>query len=98
MPEVQRSPEARTDLLQIWLHIAERNPQAADRLLDLIDQKCRLLAEMPGLGRARPELRPDLRSFPVGQFLILYRPMGDSGIEIVRIVRGVRDLAILFEA
>lgn len=98
MPEVQRSPEARTDLLQIWLYLAERNPQAADRLLDLIDQKCRLLAEMPGMGRGRPELRPNLRSFPVGRLLIFYRPLGDDGIEIVRIVRGGRDLAALFEA
>jgi toxin ParE1/3/4 len=62
MPEVQRSPEARADLLQIRLYVAERNPQAADRLLDLIDQKCRLLAEMPGMGRDRPELRPALRT------------------------------------
>lgn len=98
MPEVERSPEARADLLQIWLYVAERNPRAADQLLDLIDQKCRLLAEMPGMGRARPELRPDLRSFSVGRFLIFYRPMGDDGIEIVRIVRGGRDLAALFEA
>jgi len=37
MPEVQRSPEARADLLQTWLYVAERNPRAADQLLDLID-------------------------------------------------------------
>jgi hypothetical protein len=37
----------------------------------------------------------------VGPFLIFYRPMSEDGIEIVRIVRivrGGRDLAALFEA
>ena len=41
---------------------------------------------------------PDLQRFQVGRFLIFYRPMGDDGIEIVRFVRGGRDLAALFEA
>jgi toxin ParE1/3/4 len=47
------------------------------------------------MGRARPELRPDLRSFPVGRFVIFYREVRD-GIEIVRVLRGARDLPALF--
>jgi toxin ParE1/3/4 len=43
------------------------------------------------MGRARPELRPDLRSFPCGAYLILYRAV-DDGVEIVRVVHGARNL------
>ena len=98
MSRCRFSPQAEDDLDGIGAFIATRSPVAALRVIDAIDQKCRLLAETPGMGRARPELRPDLRSFPVGRFLIFYRPMAEDGIEIVRIVRGGRDLAALFEA
>jgi toxin ParE1/3/4 len=43
------------------------------------------------IGRARPELRPDLRSFPYGAYLILYRAI-DDGVEIVRVVHAARNL------
>ena len=43
------------------------------------------------IGRARPELRPDLRSFPFGAYLILYRAI-DDGAEIVRVVHAARNL------
>jgi toxin ParE1/3/4 len=43
------------------------------------------------IGRARPELRPDLRSFPYGSYLILYRVIND-GVEIVRVVHAARNL------
>jgi toxin ParE1/3/4 len=43
------------------------------------------------IGRARPELRPDLRSFPFGAYLILYRAI-DDGAEIVRVVHVARNL------
>jgi toxin ParE1/3/4 len=43
------------------------------------------------IGRARPELRPDLRSFPYGAYLILYRAI-DDGAEIVRVVHAARNL------
>jgi hypothetical protein len=43
------------------------------------------------MGRARPELRSDLRSFPFGAYPILYRAI-DDGVEIVRVVHGARNL------
>jgi toxin ParE1/3/4 len=36
------------------------------------------------MGRARPELAPDLRSFPVGNYVVFYRPM-PAGIILVRV-------------
>jgi toxin ParE1/3/4 len=44
---------------------------------------------MPGMGVARPEIRPDLRMFPVGSYVVLY-PQVDDGVEIVRVLHGAR--------
>jgi toxin ParE1/3/4 len=46
------------------------------------------------MGRERPDLRAGLRSFTVGSYLIIYRPLAD-GIEVVRVLHGARDLAKL---
>jgi toxin ParE1/3/4 len=51
---------------------------------------------MPELGRLREELSPRLRSFPVGRYVIFYRPM-ENRIEIARVLHGARDLPPLFE-
>ena len=49
------------------------------------------------MGRARDEdLRPGMRSFPVGEYIILYRVQNEDVI-ILRVVRGNRDLPALFE-
>jgi toxin ParE1/3/4 len=54
-----------------------------------------MLAEHPGAGPARDELMRGLRSFPVGNYLLLYRPAID-GIELVRVSHGARNLRRLF--
>ena len=46
--------------------------------------------------RARDEdLRPGLRSFPVGEYVIIYR-IQDEDVLILRVLRGSRDIAVLF--
>jgi plasmid stabilization system protein ParE len=50
---------------------------------------------MPGMGHRRNELASkELFVWPVGQYLIIYRPDTDP-LEIVRVVSGYRDLAAL---
>jgi toxin ParE1/3/4 len=95
MSRLRFSPRAERDLNEIGDHIKQRNPAAAERWVDLIESKCRSLAEQPGLGRPRRHLRQDLRSFAVGNYIIFYRRIGD-GIEIVRVLHGRRDIAALF--
>jgi toxin ParE1/3/4 len=96
MPTVLRTSQAHLDLVEIAFRIAEENPAAADRWLDLVNEKCRLLAQMPELGRKRPDLAPGLRGLPVGNYVIFYRPMKD-GIQVIRVLHGARDLPPLFE-
>lgn len=95
MPVIKRTAQAEEDLIDIWIYIAQDNPAAADRLLDKIDGKIILLAEQPALGPAREDIAPELRYFPIGNYLILYRIITD-GIEVVRIVQGARNLKSLF--
>lgn len=96
MPRILQTSLAASDLTEIAWHIAEIDPTAADRWLDRIDETCQSLAAMPGMGRPRPELAPQLRSLPVGNYVVFYLPMAD-GIEIVRVLHGARDLPPLFE-
>jgi toxin ParE1/3/4 len=96
MPTVFRTSRAHLDLVEAALRIAEDNPVAADRWLDTVDAKCQLLAQMPEAGRRRPELAPDLRSLPVGSYVIFYRPV-PGGIQVIRVLHGARDLPALFD-
>jgi len=85
------SGRARRDLIEIWRYIANDSESAADRFIDLITQRFRLVGENPYAGRSRDELRPGYRSFPVGQFVVFYR-LSESGVEIMHVLHGKRDL------
>ena len=88
---------ARADLTEIRDYIARDNPTAAWRLIERLRDRARSLAETPGIGRSREaDLRPNLFSFPVGNFLIFYQPQPDGGIVLVRVLHGSRDLPALF--
>lgn len=91
MPCVLKRPQAEADLGDIWWYIAQDSLQSADRFLDRIHEKCLLLAEFPQMGVVQDELKPHLRSFSVGHYLIFYFPIED-GIDIVRVLQGARDI------
>ena len=84
---------AREDLLDIWAHIAPRNSQAvADGVFDRVEEACRLLAQHPQLGRARPEIAADARSLVIDRWFALYR-LVPGGVQVARIMDGARDLS-----
>jgi toxin ParE1/3/4 len=91
LAKIERSSQAQRDLVDIWLYIADDSPAAADKFLDQIDTICKLLSASPLLGRSREELGRNLRSFPVGDYLIFYRPKR-TGIVVVRVLSGYRNL------
>ena len=95
MPQLLRRPEAEVDLEDIWSRIARENPGAADRFIDFVETRCPMISENPMAGRSRSELRPGLRSFPAGSYVIFYVPQED-GVEIVRVLSGARDIDALF--
>ena len=47
MPQVVKLPLAETDLDDLWWYIAQDNPDAADRFLEKIEERCQALAQSP---------------------------------------------------
>lgn len=95
MARVLRRPRAAEDIAEIWDCIADGSLDAADRWVDQLDEKFRLLASQPLIGRAREELAAGMRSFPFGRYIIFYRPI-DGGIDVVRVLHSARDIDELF--
>jgi toxin ParE1/3/4 len=91
MPRAVVRPRALVDLAEIWAFIAEDSVKHADRFAALIDSQFRALARQSHMGRSRPDLATDLRSFPLGRYVIFYVPIA-KGVEIVRVLHGARDI------
>ena len=89
------SIQAERDLRNLLEYLADRSPAAADRLIRRLEHCINSLAANPFLGRERPDLTPDLRSFPVTGYLIYYYPT-ETGILIYRIAHGSMDARRLF--
>jgi toxin ParE1/3/4 len=78
MAKVTRSARANADLKKIWRFIASDDPLAATRFVRRIGEVLESLAVHPKMGKLRPELAPDMRFYPVGNYLIFYAPQGNG--------------------
>lgn len=96
MAQFRISALAQADLDDIWDHIAEDNPRAAERFISVLHEEFLTLARFPELGRSWEELAPGIRIFPVADYVILYR-LENNRIEIVRVLHGARDVQAIFE-
>lgn len=88
------SREAEAELDEIWRYIATSsgNYQLADRPIDSIVERFLLLASHPHIGRRRDhDLRAGLRTFPAGDYMIVYRTE-DGEVLILHVFRGTRDV------
>jgi plasmid stabilization system protein ParE len=92
MSRIRFTNSAETDLLELWLTIAEDNLVAADESLDSIQSTVSLLATQPEMGRVRPELADGLRSFPTRTPYIIFYVPDEDGLLIVRVLHHARDI------
>ncbi|WP_349236283.1 type II toxin-antitoxin system RelE/ParE family toxin [Bosea sp. AAP35] len=83
-------PRAMSDITSIAAGISAESPSAARNWLDALDRRFGHLGDMPGLGPSRPDIGREVRLFPHGPYVILYRPTPD-GVDIVRVIHGKRD-------
>lgn len=92
MIKYRLAPLAKADLDGIWLYVA-RNAglETADRVIDSIADRFKMLAQMPRLGRLRPDLGPAVRVFPAASYLIYYRERDRGGTLIARVFHAKRD-------
>ena len=93
MSKISITPLANDDLTSIRDYIFEDNPEAATKQMQVFRSKCDLLAQSPDLG-TKQERYLNLHMFPVGKYLIFYRPTV-SGIEVVRVLHSARDISSL---
>lgn len=95
MSVIIKRPRALSDLAEIWGYIADDSEAQADAFVAKIDAKFKTLAKQPGIGRLRDELAADLRSLPIGRYVIFYLSLA-NGVEIIRVLHGSRDIVTLF--
>jgi toxin ParE1/3/4 len=96
MPTILRRPRASADLSEIWEFIAQEKIERADAFIDRIDEKFRVLAAQPLMGRERKELGKGIRSLAMAPYVIFYEALPD-GVIIVRVLHGARDVEAQFE-
>ena len=84
------------DLDRIVLRIAIDDPGAArrfrDRMLDRID----VLRTLPESAQPRPEFGADIRTIPIGRYIVFVR-VTIRKVTILRIIHGARDLPRLLK-
>ena len=94
MAKLVIAPSARQDLSDIFDYIARDKLMAAANWVEKIEEKCKLIAATPEFGEQRPEYGAKIRSSVVGRYVIFFRPI-ESGIEVLRVVPGDRDIRSL---
>jgi toxin ParE1/3/4 len=93
---VRTTARAEKDIQSIGSWIARESMPAAMKWLEDLDARFSELAEAPGSGTDRNELRPGMRSSPFGNYLIFFKRLRD-GIQVVRVIHGARDYKRLFK-
>lgn len=90
--------DAQSDLAEVYDFVSDiAGDDVAQTTIDALRGKCRQLAELSGtLGRARPELRADLRSFPFRGYVIFFRYTDDE-LVVIDILSARRDIDAHFE-
>jgi antitoxin ParD1/3/4/toxin ParE1/3/4 len=88
-------PEAVADLEQIFDYIAERNVEAADRVVEQIFNTLQTLASSPRIGHERSDLasRP-IRFFIVLDYLIAYVP-DEKPLWVLAVIHGRRNPRVI---
>lgn len=96
MMQVTFTLEARADLRDIALRIADHNPVRAFTFVDEIGARCLRIGEFPHAGPPRPPWDMDICIAIHGKYVIVYR-VRDETVQVLRVVHGARDLDALFE-
>jgi toxin ParE1/3/4 len=92
---IRKSAAANEDIADIASWIARDDVMAAIRWIDRLTAKFQRLLETPMSGTNQSHLRPGLRSSPIGNYLVFFKPSKD-GIHIIRVIHAARDYARFF--
>jgi plasmid stabilization system protein ParE len=90
---------ALADLKELQRYIAtESGNRTVGKLFatKIMDQCEKMASLSTSIGRPRPELRADMRSFPFKGYIIFFRYQNDR-LEVVNILEGHRDIEAYFQ-
>ena len=97
---IVRRRRATQDIDEHAAYIAIRNPKAAFRFLEMVEETFDLLARHPRIGSARLDhIVSGLRAIPVRTFqsyIVVYFITG-GGVQVVRIIHASRDIEALLK-
>jgi toxin ParE1/3/4 len=96
MAEVLFRQVALRDLEQIGRRIALEDPAAAQRFREAAIRRIGLLRHFPESAQPRPEFGPDIRTIPIGRYIVILR-VALPKVIILRIVHAARDLPRLLK-
>jgi len=100
--QIRRTKQLRRDIIDIYRYIYERNPRAAENVLDAIERSIKSLLDTPGIGRIWDSPDPRLQAMriaivtPYRNYLIFYRPSA-HGVEVYRLIHGARELGRIMD-
>ena len=93
------SEDAQIDIDNIWDYYEQAESESiAERQYLRLRNVFQLIADNPLIGRSRAEIRPGVRSFPVGNppYVVFYTPF-EGQIEITRVIHSSREIEQVFE-
>ncbi|MFS8112995.1 type II toxin-antitoxin system RelE/ParE family toxin [Rhizobium jaguaris] len=94
MARLRYTRDAQSDILNILTFITHESgsQKIALKFTTSLRRKCSDLASLPGhMGRPRPELRHDMRSFVFRSYIIFFHYVDDV-FEVLNVLEGHRDL------
>ncbi|MDR6859921.1 type II toxin-antitoxin system RelE/ParE family toxin [Variovorax guangxiensis] len=91
--QVEISPLAEADLLEIGDYIAQDNPARAESFIDEVLEQAKKIARMPTGYAPREELAPGLRMCPHGRYILFFRIVGNVA-RIERVLHSARDIDV----
>ncbi len=97
---VEESSFIECDVKDILRYLSHRDPALSTRFVEAFKSTVILLAEMPHLGRPRPDLEtPEVRSWRVGSFrrYLLFYEVLPNKLRLLRVLHGYRDLQVEIE-
>ena len=94
MADLLFSNKAVEDLTNIWNYTVETWSEAqADKYYTLLVDTCRQIADSPHpLGTEYAEIMAELYGYRMGKYIVFYRTISESAVEIERILHERMDL------
>lgn len=92
MLKIRLTQAAEQHLEDIWFYtLSEWSEEQAGQYVDMIEQGIMQLLDNPFIGKARPEIKKDLRSLQIQKHLIFYR-IDTEYIDIIGILHSRMDI------